>query len=82
MGYSLSPWTAGKRIESPPPLLKACYRLFCSLNIMMLAYPLYATFFNTAEEGEVTFLLGAPSTFYPGIGPIAPGRSSQSFGMD
>ena len=52
LGYSVLPIDAGTLTKVPFGLyLRLAVAAFCSLNVMMLAYPLYATFFDSEEEG-------------------------------
>lgn len=52
LGYTGSPLNSNERKAVSSELyLRFIIAAFCSLNIMMLAYPLYATYFNYDGEG-------------------------------
>lgn len=52
LGYHPLPFdVTGRRAVSSSLYLRFIIASFCSLNIMMLAYPLYATYFNYDGEG-------------------------------
>lgn len=52
IGYTVSPLDeTNSRPVSKSLYLRLAIASFCSLNVMMLAYPLYATFFDGEEQG-------------------------------
>ena len=52
LGYQIHPFqNAGRKAVSFDLYLRFIVAAFCSLNIMMFAYPLYATYFDYDSEG-------------------------------
>ncbi len=55
LGYPVHPLDDSSTKPVPFDLyLRLTIAAFCSLNVMMLAYPLYATFFDSEEQGAGT----------------------------
>lgn len=70
LGYVVEPLDTGKKGVSFSLYLRFAVAAFCSLNVMMFAYPLYATYFNFDDQGYgllfawISFFISIPVVSY------------------